>query len=115
MSSPKGDCSSLVYFAYKHAGVDLSTGGWTTWKLAKSDKLKTIGSSGSNKDDVYKKMHVGDLIFFKTTAKDDSHVGLVMSDGIIAWNTKKGVSTFSLKSNSYWWNAWKGHCMRLKE
>lgn len=115
MSSPKGDCSSLVYFAYKHAGVDLSTGGWTTWKLAKSDKLKTIGSSGSNKDDVYKKMHVGDLIFFKTTAKDDSHVGLVMSDGIIAWNTKKGVSTFSLKSNSYWWGSWRGHCMRLKE
>lgn len=114
MSSPKGDCSSLVYFAYKKAGKNLSgNGGWTTWDLAKSNDLKTIGSHGDNKDEVYKKIHVGDLIYWDTDGVD-GHVGLATSKGCIAWNVTKGVEEFSLKSSSYWWNAWHGHCMRLK-
>lgn len=115
-----GTCSQLVYFAYKYQGAYIgSDDSHVTWTMASSNKVKTIGSRGSNKNSVYNKIHEGDLIFFDPGGEADGHIGIAGKNGIVAFNgdetSKGGVKKFSLKGNSYWWGCFSGHVCRLKE
>lgn len=113
---PKGDCSSFVYFCYKHAGFNwgvsypLTTGG-----ISSSSKVTTIGSSGDNKDSVWKKLKKGDMVFWDTDGRD-GHIGIYSGGGnCIAFNTNGGIQEFNASSNSgYWWNHFSGHVVRAK-
>lgn len=116
MSTVKGDCSQLVYYAYKKAGVDISSGGsFTTFAMAKSSKLENVSKEGSNKSSAYKKLKDGDLVFFDTEGSD-SHVALYMGDDkcVGFQSAPNMLSTFNLKNNVYWWGDFYGHVMRLK-
>lgn len=71
------DCSSLVYYAWKSAGVDISFGGGTT-AAAEAEGLK---------DNIVKEKNLqpGDLIFYSYTTngryKNISHVGIYVGNG----------------------------------
>ena len=66
------DCSSLAYYAWKSAGVDISFGGGTT-AAAEAEGLK-------DKIVKEKNLQPGDLIFYSYTTngryKNISHVGI---------------------------------------
>lgn len=116
MGTVRGDCSQLVYFAFKKAGVDISSGGsWTTWNIAKSSKLKTVSKEGGNKSSAYKKLKKGDIVFFNTEGSD-SHMAIYAGDDTLVGfqSAPNMLSTFKLKSNSYWWGCFRGHICRLK-
>ena len=71
------DCSSLVYYAWKSAGVDISFGGGTT-AAAEAEGLK-------DKIVKEKNLQPGDLIFYSYTTngryKNISHVGIYVGNG----------------------------------
>lgn len=71
------DCSSLAYYAWKSAGVDISFGGGTT-AAAEADGLK-------DKIVKEKNLQPGDLIFYSYTTngryKNISHVGIYVGNG----------------------------------
>lgn len=108
-----GTCSQLVYWAYKHCGVTLgSDSSHTTWVISGLNNVTTIGSRGSNKSDVYNKIKEGDMIFFDTEGSD-THIAIAGRKNLVGFNSS-GLKTFNLKSNSYWWGAFKGHVVRAK-
>lgn len=71
------DCSSLAYYAWKSAGVDIAFGGSTT-AAAEAEGLK--GKTVKEKD-----IQPGDLIFYSYTTngryKNISHVGIYVGNG----------------------------------
>ena len=71
------DCSSLAYYAWKSAGVDISFGGGTT-AAAEAEGLK-------DKTVKEKNLQPGDLIFYSYTTngryKNISHVGIYVGNG----------------------------------
>lgn len=71
------DCSSLTYYAWKSAGVDISFGGGTT-AAAEAEGLK-------DKIVKEKNLQPGDLIFYSYTTngryKNISHVGIYVGNG----------------------------------
>ena len=71
------DCSSLAYYAWKSAGVDISFGGGTT-AAAEAEGLK-------DKIVKEKNLQPGDLIFYSYTTngryKNISHVGIYVDNG----------------------------------
>lgn len=71
------DCSSLAYYAWKSAGVDISFGGGTT-AAAEAEGLK-------DKIVKEKNLQPGDLIFYSYTIngryKNISHVGIYVGNG----------------------------------
>ena len=71
------DCSSLAYYAWKSAGVDISFGGVTT-AAAEAEGLK-------DKIVKEKNLQPGDLIFYSYTTngryKNISHVGIYVDNG----------------------------------
>ena len=71
------DCSSLAYYAWKSAGVDISFGGGTT-AAAEAEGLK-------DKIMKEKNLQPGDLIFYSYTTngryKNISHVGIYVGNG----------------------------------
>jgi len=71
------DCSSLAYYAWKSAGVDISFGGGTT-AAAEAQGLK-------NKSVKEENLQPGDLIFYNYTTngryKNISHVGIYVGNG----------------------------------
>lgn len=73
------DCSSLVYYAWLDAGVDISYGGATT------AGYEAQGLANANKTVVYEEMQPGDLIFFSYEETDGyldiSHVGMYVGNG----------------------------------
>ena len=73
------DCSSLVYYAWLDAGVDISYGGATT------AGYEAQGLAEANKTVVYEEMKPGDLIFFSYEETDGyldiSHVGIYVGNG----------------------------------
>ena len=73
------DCSSLVYYAWLDAGVDISYGGATT------AGYEAQGLANANKTVVYEEMQPGDLIFFSYEETDGyldiSHVGIYVGNG----------------------------------
>ena len=85
------DCSSLAYYSWKDAGVDISHGGATT-AAAEAQGLDEAGKSVS-----YDQMQPGDLIFYSFTSngryKNISHVAVYVWDGKVveALNENSGV------------------------
>ena len=73
------DCSSLVYYAWLDAGVDISFGGATT------AGYEAQGLANAGKTTVYEDMQPGDLIFFSYEETDGyldiSHVGIYVGNG----------------------------------
>ena len=71
------DCSSLAYYAWKSAGVDVSFGGGTT-VAAEAEGLKDKTVKEEN-------LQPGDLIFYSYTTngryKNISHVGIYVGNG----------------------------------
>ena len=71
------DCSSLAYYAWKSAGIDIAFGGSTT-AAAEAEGLK--GKTFKEKD-----IQPGDLIFYSYTTngryKNISHVGIYVGNG----------------------------------
>lgn len=71
------DCSSLAYYAWKSAGIDIAFGGSTT-AAAEAEGLK--GKTFKEKD-----IQPGDLIFYNYTTngryKNISHVGIYVGNG----------------------------------
>lgn len=88
-TSPKGfDCSGFVMFVYNEHGK----------KLPRSaDKQYETGKPVKPKD-----LSPGDLVFFTTTEKGASHVGIFVGDGkFIHASSSKGVIVSALKE-TYW-------------
>lgn len=73
------DCSSLVYYAWLDAGVDISYGGATT------AGYEAQGLAAADKVVVYEQIQPGDLIFFSYEETDGyldiSHVGIYVGNG----------------------------------
>ena len=73
------DCSSLVYYAWLDAGVDISYGGATT------AGYEAQGLANAGKTTVYEDMQPGDLIFFSYEETDGyldiSNVGIYVGNG----------------------------------
>lgn len=85
------DCSSLAYYSWKDAGVDISHGGATT------AAVEAQGLDEAEKTVSYEQMQPGDLIFYSFTSngryKNISHVAVYVGDGKVveALNENSGV------------------------
>ena len=85
------DCSSLAYYSWKDAGVDISHGGATT-AAAEAQGLDEAGKTVS-----YDQLQPGDLIFYSFTSngryKNISHVAVYVGNGKVveALNERVGV------------------------
>lgn len=94
------DCSSLVYYAWLDAGVDISYGGATT------AGYEAQGLANAGKTTVYEDMQPGDLIFFSYEETDGyldiSHVGIYVGNGkmVDARGTAYGVVYRNVPPNS---------------
>ena len=89
-TTPRGfDCSGLVYYAHKKAGIPVPR---TAAALLRA----------SNPVDYYA-LRLGDLVFFRLSGKKISHVGIYAGDGrfLHAPSTGKGVS-YAGFDNPYW-------------
>lgn len=94
------DCSSLAYYAWKSAGVDISYGGATT-AAAEAQYCVENGYTVTEEE-----LQPGDLIFYSYTAngryKNVSHVGIYVGNGkmVEAANETKGVIFCDFHSGS---------------
>jgi murein DD-endopeptidase len=89
-ASPRGfDCSGLVYYSYRRAGIDVPR--TTTEQYRQSEHLRLAN------------LEPGDLIFFRISRRKPSHVGIYAGGGqfIHAPSSGKRVSYASL-SDPYW-------------
>lgn len=89
-SSPKGfDCSGLVYYSFKKAGLNAP---------------RTTSSLFSNTRRVsFRELRQGDLVFFKLTGRKVSHVGIYVGDDKFIHAPSSGKKVmFSKISNTYW-------------
>ena len=89
-ATPRGfDCSGLVYYAYRKAGVSVPRTTREQYKRSERIALSDI--------------HSGDLLFFKLSARGVSHVGIYTGNGkfIHAPSSGKRVSYAKL-DNPYW-------------
>jgi len=87
---PSGfDCSGLVYFAYQQRGMKIPR--------STSKQMKYARLVGENN------LSVGDLLFFRISAKKVSHVGIYIGDRqfVHAPSSGKRVRISSL-NNHYW-------------
>lgn len=89
------DCSGFVGYVYNDLGIDLprtSSGMHATGTSVEKDDLKS-----------------GDLVFFNTTGKGVSHVGIYIGDGkFIHSSTSKGVKVDKLSDPYYWGKRYVG-------
>jgi len=89
-SSPRGfDCSGLVYYAYRKAGMQISR---TTAEQYRQTKRVSVSQ-----------VQPGDLLFFAISRNKNSHVGIYAGNDrfIHAPSSGKSVSYASL-DNPYW-------------
>lgn len=88
-STTKGfDCSGFVRYVFGKLGIDLPRS---------SRELYKVGQKVS-KDE----LRVGDLVFFNTSGKGVSHVGIYMGDGLFVHSsTSKGVTYTSMNDKYY--------------
>lgn len=110
----KLDCSSFVYWCYKYAGVQLggTDTGMTTWTIADSTTVWTVGEIGSGIKPG--NLTYGDIVFFN----NDEHIGIYVGNGeFVAFNGSgynnyaKGCEKKSMKEG-YWATQFEGHVMR---
>ncbi|MEK5039751.1 C40 family peptidase [Sporosarcina sp. FSL K6-3457] len=89
------DCSGYVSYVFKEHGVS----------LARSSSGMYGSGVAVNKAD----LEVGDLVFFNTTGKGVSHVGIYIGDGEFAHaSTSKGVRVDKLNDPYYWGDRYIG-------
>lgn len=95
-TSTKGfDCSGFIGYVYKNAGVTLPR---------TSAGMFATGESVSKKN-----LHPGDLVFFNTSGKGVSHVGIYIGSGKFAHSSSsKGVSISKLNDPYYWGSKYIG-------
>jgi len=89
-ATPRGfDCSGLVYYAYRKAG--LSVPRTTREQYQRSERISLSA------------IHRGDLLFFKLSSRGVSHVGIYTGNGrfIHAPSSGKRVS-YARLDNPYW-------------
>ncbi|AIE61509.1 C40 family peptidase [Bacillus methanolicus] len=93
-SSPSGfDCSGLVYYSFKKAGKTLPR---------TAGEMYRRGTTVSKRN-----LRVGDLVFFHTTSKCASHVGIYIGANKFVHSSSKGVRIDSM-SNPYWSKVYHG-------
>jgi len=89
------DCSGFIGYVYKKVGVQLprtSAGMYGTGNSVKKSNLKA-----------------GDLVFFNTSGKGVSHVGIYIGNGKFAHSSSsKGVSVSKLNDPYYWGSKYIG-------
>lgn len=89
------DCSGFVQYVFKQHGVKLSrtsSGMYSTGEKVEKSNLAE-----------------GDLVFFNTTGKGVSHVGIYIGDGKFAHaSTSKGVRVDKLNDPHYWGKRYVG-------
>ncbi|MEK3978384.1 C40 family peptidase [Psychrobacillus sp. FSL K6-2836] len=89
------DCSGFVNYVYNDAGVSLPR---------TSSGLYASGSKVDKSD-----LASGDLVFFNTSGKGVSHVGIYIGDGkFIHSSTSKGVKIDKLSDPYYWGERYVG-------
>jgi cell wall-associated NlpC family hydrolase len=89
-ATPRGfDCSGLVYYAYRKAGISVPRTTQAQYRRSQRIALANI--------------HRGDLLFFKLAARGVSHVGIYTGNGkfIHAPSSGKRVAYAQLE-NPYW-------------
>ena len=89
-SSPSGfDCSGLVKYSFKHAGITLPH---NTVKQRSATRLIKVAE-----------LRRGDLLFFDQEGKKNSHIGIYLGNGrfVHAPSSGKSVRNDAL-SNPYW-------------
>lgn len=95
-SSPRGfDCSGLVSYSYKRAGIHIPR--TTAQQYTQSQKIPR------------RDLQSGDLVFFNLKGRKISHVGIYLDRGrfIHAPSSGKSVSIDSLE-NPYWHSRYRG-------
>lgn len=89
-SSPAGfDCSGLVLYSYKHAGLALPHG---------TDKQRSLSRPVKVAD-----LRRGDLLFFHQEGKKFGHVGIYVGDGKFVHAPSSGKSVRSDRLDSPYW------------
>ncbi|UCC56492.1 MAG: C40 family peptidase [Gammaproteobacteria bacterium] len=89
-ATPRGfDCSGLVYYAYRKAGISVPRTTREQYKYSERIGLSDI--------------HRGDLLFFRLSTRGISHVGIYTGNGkfIHAPSSGKRVS-YARLDNAYW-------------
>lgn len=89
-SSPRGfDCSGLVYYSYRKAGIEVPRTTGEQYRQSRRVKMSSL--------------QPGDLIFFKISRTKLSHVGIYAGDGrfIHAPSSGKHVS-YAVITDPYW-------------
>ena len=100
--TPKGfDCSGFVLYVYDKAGITVPR---------RSDQQYANGRKVSLKN-----TKAGDLVFFQTTSRRISHVGIYVGDGMFIHSpsTGKHVSYASM-NNSFWRSRYRGSVTYLR-
>ncbi|MFD1204730.1 MULTISPECIES: C40 family peptidase [Sporosarcina] len=83
------DCSGYVNYVFNEHGI----------QLARTSSGMYASGTAVNKED----LAVGDLVFFNTTGKGVSHVGIYIGNGEFAHaSTSKGVRVDKLNDPYYW-------------
>lgn len=112
------DCSSFVWWCFKHAGVELNGGatGMTTWSIIADTKLETVATRGQKNKAIFDKMKAGDIIWFLNC----EHIGIYCGDGkMVACNGSGNMNESSTAgiivsdmTSGYWWDAFDGDVKR---
>ncbi|WP_075617256.1 C40 family peptidase [Paenisporosarcina indica] len=89
------DCSGFIGYVYNKVGV----------KLPRT----SAGMYATGKSVVKKDLQAGDLVFFNTSGKGVSHVGVYIGEGQFAHSSSsKGVSIAKLNDPHYWGSKYIG-------
>ncbi|SER67050.1 C40 family peptidase [Psychrobacillus sp. OK032] len=89
------DCSGFIGYIYKNNGVNLPRTAAGMYSTGESVKKANLA--------------VGDLVFFNTSGKGVSHVGMYIGSGkFIHASTSKGVKIDKLNDPYYWGNKYVG-------
>lgn len=123
LSSPIAtDCSSFVWWCFKHAGIELKGGatGMTTWTIDADTRLKSVSTYGQKSKQVLSRMRVGDIVWFDT-AGSNTHMGIYCGgnkfvacngSGSMNESATAGIIVGDITSD-YWWSAFRGNVKRL--
>ena len=95
-TTPRGfDCSGFIGYVYKKVGVSLPR---------TSTAMYSTGTSISKKN-----LQAGDLVFFNTSGKGVSHVGIYMGNGKFVHSSSSiGVSIAKINDPYYWGSKYIG-------
>lgn len=101
-ASPSGfDCSGLTRWTFQDHGANLPHSSLDQFYRARRDGHKRIWKRS--------KLHVGDLVFHKTTSARVGHVGIYIGNGkFISATSSEGVRVRSIYDPYYWGPRWVG-------